>query len=129
MGCRQGNNSRTTLPSWPSQLQLEAHSLETDPQASNLPFRRLTFQCRVRTWEHFFTRGKRKEILSPPHSGSLEATLAVSSLRLNTNPSTWDGIIDSMDMSLSKCQEILKDNEAWHTAVSRVTKNQTQLSE
>ena len=39
-----------------------------------------------------------------------------------------DGIIDSMDMSLSKLQEIVKDWEAWRAAVHGVTKNQTQLS-
>ena len=40
----------------------------------------------------------------------------------------WDGIIDSMDMNLSKLQEIVKDWEAWHAAVHDVAKNQTQLS-
>jgi len=39
-----------------------------------------------------------------------------------------DGIIDSMDMSLSKLKEMVKDREAWHAAVHRVTKSQTQLS-
>ena len=34
-----------------------------------------------------------------------------------------DGIIDSMIMSLSKLQEIVKDREAWHTAVHGIEKN------
>ena len=40
-----------------------------------------------------------------------------------------DGITDSMDMSLNKLREIVKDREAWHVAVHGVTKNQTQLSD
>ena len=39
-----------------------------------------------------------------------------------------DGITDSMDMSLSKLQGMVKDREAWHAAVHGAAKNQTQLS-
>ena len=39
-----------------------------------------------------------------------------------------DGITDSMDMSLSKLREMVKDRKAWHTAVHGVTKSQIRLS-
>ena len=36
-----------------------------------------------------------------------------------------DGIVDSVDMSLSKLREIVKDREAWHAAARGVTKSHT----
>ena len=40
-----------------------------------------------------------------------------------------DAITDSMDMSLNKLREIVKDREGWHIAVHGVAKSQTQLSD
>ena len=40
-----------------------------------------------------------------------------------------DGIIDSMDVSLSELQEMVMDKKAWRAAIHGVTKSQTRLSD
>ena len=66
-------------------------------------------------------------------ANSLEKTLMLGKTegrRKGRQRTRWlDGIIDSMDMNLSKPQEIVKDKEAWRAADHGVTKSWTQLSD
>ena len=66
-------------------------------------------------------------------ANSLEKTLMLGKTegrrRREQQRMRWlDGVMDSMDMSLSKLQEIVKDRGVWHAAVHGVTKSETQLS-
>ena len=67
-------------------------------------------------------------------ANSLEKTLMLGKIegkrRRGQQKMRWlDGIADSMNMSLSKFQEIVKDKETWRAAVHGITKSQTRLSD
>ena len=132
-----GMNNQSTRVSGPFWWLVQGSVPEELKKSYIFPFDKpllKTFYCQSSVWPI-------RRLLNTQYFGhlmlradSFEKTLMLGKIegkkRRGWQRMTWlDGIMDSMDMSLSKLREMVKDREARRAAVHRAAKSQTQLSD
>ena len=115
LNCGAGEDSRVP---WAARRSNQSILKEINPEYS---LEGLMLKLKLQYFGHLMWR-----------ANSLEKTLTLGKTerkrrRGQQRMKRLDGITDSMDMSLSKIQEIVKDREVWHATVHGVTESQTRL--